>query len=106
MQLADWRMRPLPAEMVSYAMDDVRHLPDLYRKMKADLVSGGNANLNLVRSVHDASNDLAKFRYEKPAVNPDTSYVDSLSRSRANLNSRQVRKENWSLFGTPTLEQR
>ena len=72
-------------------MDDVRHLSELFHKMKADLLSKGNANLNLLRSVYDASNDLCKFRYEKPSINNQTSYLESLNRSRASLNSRQVR---------------
>ena len=90
-QLADWRIRPLGPEMLEYAMDDVRHLSELFHKMKADLLSKGNANLNLLRSVYDASNDLCKFRYEKPSINNQTSYLESLNRSRASLNSRQVR---------------
>ena len=97
-QLADWRIRPLGPEMLEYAMDDVRHLSELFHKMKADLLSKGNANLNLLRSVYDASNDLCKFRYEKPSINNQTSYLESLNRSRASLNSRQVNKYTWLIF--------
>ena len=89
-QLADWRIRPLSQEMLDYARCDTKYLIQLSRLMKRELVDKSNENLNLLRSVYDASNDLCKFRYEKPFHHPETSYLDSLVRSRANLNSRQA----------------
>jgi ribonuclease D len=34
---ADWRRRPLAPEWLSYAADDVRYLPELYRRQRAAL---------------------------------------------------------------------
>jgi len=36
-QRADWAQRPLPAEMLSYAAEDTRHLPALRDRLKAEL---------------------------------------------------------------------
>ena len=36
-QRADWAQRPLPAEMIAYAAEDTRHLPELRDLLKAEL---------------------------------------------------------------------
>jgi ribonuclease D len=36
-QRADWAQRPLPAEMLSYAAEDTRHLPELRDRLKQSL---------------------------------------------------------------------
>jgi exosome complex exonuclease RRP6 len=42
-QLADWRMRPLKEEMVTYARMDTRYLEYLYWRLRGQLVEmGGN----------------------------------------------------------------
>lgn len=38
---ADWRHRPLPPEWLSYATNDVRYLPELYRRQRAALEARG-----------------------------------------------------------------
>lgn len=38
---ADWRRRPLPAEWLAYAADDVRYLPALYQRQRAALAERG-----------------------------------------------------------------
>ncbi len=40
-RFTDWSVRPLSPEQVAYALDDVRHLPGLYRTMRARLESAG-----------------------------------------------------------------
>lgn len=37
MQYTDWSVRPLSDEQIEYALADVRYLPPLYQKLKADL---------------------------------------------------------------------
>ena len=71
-QLADWRIRPLPAEMVHYARQDTRYLIYVYTKMKNELISQGNANTNLLRAVLRQSNDICRKRFYKPQVGPDS----------------------------------
>lgn len=40
-QRLDWSRRPIPAEALEYAADDVRHLRPLYKLLRADLESRG-----------------------------------------------------------------
>ncbi len=39
--LSDWSVRPLSDEQLEYALDDVRHLLEIYRKQRDELTSGG-----------------------------------------------------------------
>lgn len=57
-QLADWRIRPLPQEMVNYARFDTHFLLFIYRMMKAELVEKSDASANLLRVVMDKSREL------------------------------------------------
>ena len=41
MQYTDWSARPLSAEQIEYAMDDVRYLPPIYRDLKEQLEARG-----------------------------------------------------------------
>lgn len=40
-QRADWAQRPLPSEMLSYAAEDTKHLPDLRDRLKGALEEAG-----------------------------------------------------------------
>jgi ribonuclease D len=40
-QRADWAQRPLPPELLAYAAEDTRHLPELRDRLKAALESAG-----------------------------------------------------------------
>jgi exosome complex exonuclease RRP6 len=61
-QLADWRIRPLPMEMVFYARQDTRYLVYLYNRLKNELISKGNAESNLLHACLHQSNDICKKR--------------------------------------------
>ena len=50
-QMADWRMRPLPQEMIKYARIDTHYMIKIYNELKAKLVDKSNENLNLLRLV-------------------------------------------------------
>lgn len=41
MQYTDWSLRPLSAEQIDYALADVRYLPPVFEKLRADLESRG-----------------------------------------------------------------
>lgn len=60
-QLADWRMRPLPAEMLSYARSDTHFLLYIYDKMRNRLVEEGK-----LEKVLTSSRDVSAQRYETP----------------------------------------
>ncbi|CAN0433253.1 unnamed protein product, partial [Ectocarpus sp. 8 AP-2014] len=64
-QLSDWRMRPLPADMLLYAQSDTHYLLYVYDRLRIDLErSGGDV---AVKAVLDASREICLRRYEKPA---------------------------------------
>lgn len=89
-QLADWRIRPLPKEMITYARMDTHYLIDIYHELKTSLIDQSNETLNLIQSVYNQSNDLAKERYQKPHFKPDQTYLDTLRKSHVTyFNARQ-----------------
>ncbi|RWS16344.1 exosome component 10-like protein [Dinothrombium tinctorium] len=88
-QLADWRMRPLPDEMVQYAREDTHYLLYVYDRMKNDLISKGNANNNLLRCAFDRSRQVCLKKYEKPLFS-ESSYLSLVKKSKTILNSRQL----------------
>lgn len=60
-QLADWRIRPLPSEMIDYARGDTHFLLDIARQLRSMLVRNGKLG-----SVLASSRKVAGLRYEMP----------------------------------------
>ncbi|XP_060536167.1 exosome component 10 [Cylas formicarius] len=71
-QLADWRLRPLPDELKSYAREDTHYLIYIYQKLKNELLDRANGQDNLLKSVIQMSTDLCKTRYLKPIFNEES----------------------------------
>eukprot|EP00796_Vickermania_ingenoplastis_P007336 gene7336-5170_t len=92
-QTADWRIRPLPAEMVHYARQDTHFLLYVYDRLKAMLLNAeSRASVgNLLLHVYSASKSLSLEQYEKPVLDPDHSYARSLDRSLGGLTAAQRR---------------
>eukprot|EP00095_Tigriopus_kingsejongensis_P003605 snap_masked-scaffold1570_size35393-processed-gene-0.9 protein:Tk03605 transcript:snap_masked-scaffold1570_size35393-processed-gene-0.9-mRNA-1 annotation:"exosome component 10" len=88
-QLADWRIRPLPEEMLSYARTDTRYLIYIYRMMKNELLDKGNDQQNLLRATLQDGASLGQKRFRKPFIN-EQSHLDFLLKSRSLFNSRQI----------------
>lgn len=44
-QLADWRIRPLPEVMLTYARQDTHYLLYVYDRLKNELLARGNGAL-------------------------------------------------------------
>jgi len=88
-QLADWRIRPLPKEMVFYARQDTRYLIYLYNRLKNELISKGNVESNLLHACLHQSNDICKKRFVKSNVLED-SHLKLVRNARANLNNKQL----------------
>lgn len=70
-QLADWRIRPLPEEMVKYAREDTHYLLYIYDRMKNDLATTASSSL---LTVFQKSNEICGRAYEKPAYDPEDSW--------------------------------
>eukprot|EP00727_Mastigamoeba_balamuthi_P002511 m51a1_g12257 putative exosome component 10 (939) ;mRNA; f:172070-175724 len=66
-QLADWRVRPIPAEMLKYAREDTHYLEFVYHKIKSELLHKGGKQL--LQTVLDRSRDLCLKVYEPPRFN-------------------------------------
>ncbi|KAI7883627.1 hypothetical protein K492DRAFT_205290 [Lichtheimia hyalospora FSU 10163] len=71
-QLADWRIRPLPEEMLKYARSDTHYLLYIYDCVRNELIGRSVANFNLLRAALQRSNALAATRYEKIVYDAET----------------------------------
>ncbi|RKP10165.1 ribonuclease H-like domain-containing protein [Thamnocephalis sphaerospora] len=65
-QLADWRIRPLPQEMLKYARSDTHYLLYIFDRMRNELLEKSNPETkNLLHATLDRSQETALKRYEK-----------------------------------------
>ncbi|KAJ1038342.1 hypothetical protein NDA10_004603 [Ustilago hordei] len=62
-QLADWRIRPLPKEMLYYARSDTHTLLYIYDNLRHELMESGG--LDAIREVFNRSKDVAMSTYAK-----------------------------------------
>ncbi|XP_069106057.1 exosome complex component 10-like [Argopecten irradians] len=88
-QLADWRIRPLPKELISYAREDTHYLLYLYDKMKNELIERGNEQKNLLTSVFNRSKDICAKVYKKHIFKEDD-YLELYHKSKKVFNSQQL----------------
>ncbi|CAO3629496.1 unnamed protein product [Cunninghamella echinulata] len=70
-QLADWRIRPLPEEMIKYARADTHYLLYIYDCLREELLAGSINNENLLRSVLQRSALTSANVYEKEAYDAE-----------------------------------
>lgn len=83
--MADWRIRPIPAEMLKYAREDTHYLLFIYDKMRKELLEKGIMSnpdnpRALLRAVMHKSGSLCLKVYEKPQVK-DYNYYMVISRN-------------------------
>lgn len=74
-QLADWRMRPLPKEMLYYARSDTHYLLYIYDKVRNELIDSSdrtNPETDLIQKAIDKSRDVSLYRHEHADFNPAT----------------------------------
>ncbi|XP_037075371.1 exosome component 10-like [Pollicipes pollicipes] len=88
-QLADWRIRPLPENMVRYAQEDTHYLLYIYDRMRNLLLEKGNEQKNLIRSVYTNSTLVCLKKYQKPVVRAD-SHVEMYRRSKKSFSNKQM----------------
>ncbi|SNX87735.1 related to RRP6 - Exonuclease component of the nuclear exosome [Melanopsichium pennsylvanicum] len=62
-QLADWRIRPLPKEMLYYARSDTHTLLYIYDNLRHELMEAGG--VDAIREVFHRSKDVAMATYAK-----------------------------------------
>nr|DAD47057.1 TPA_asm: hypothetical protein HUJ06_016994 [Nelumbo nucifera] len=91
-QNADWRLRPLPDEMIRYAREDTHFLLYIYDLMKARLfaLSADSENGDaLLLEVYKRGYDICLQLYEKELFT-DTSYLYIYGLQGANFNAQQL----------------
>uniref|UniRef100_A0A8D2NWA4 Exosome component 10 n=1 Tax=Zosterops lateralis melanops TaxID=1220523 RepID=A0A8D2NWA4_ZOSLA len=88
-QLADWRIRPLPEEMIRYARDDTHYLLYIYDRVRELLWERGKEQPTQLQVVWQRSRDICLKKYIKPLFT-DESYLDLYRRQKKHLDSQQL----------------
>ncbi|NXT80877.1 EXOSX protein, partial [Zapornia atra] len=88
-QLADWRIRPLPEEMIQYARDDTHYLLYIYDKVREALWENGNEQPTQLQVVWHRSRDICLKKYSKPLFT-DESYLELYRKQKKHLNIQQL----------------
>uniref|UniRef100_A0A8C9JRS2 Exosome complex component 10 n=1 Tax=Panthera tigris altaica TaxID=74533 RepID=A0A8C9JRS2_PANTA len=88
-QLADWRIRPLPEEMLNYARDDTHYLLYIYDKMRLELWERGNQQPVQLQVVWQRSRDICLKKFIKP-IFTDESYLELYRKQKKHLNTQQL----------------
>ncbi|KAH8243887.1 hypothetical protein KR032_011130, partial [Drosophila birchii] len=88
LQLADWRMRPLPQQLIDYARQDTHFLIYVYERMTNDLLQQ-QAEPGLLNTVYQLSTDVCKKRYSKPHIGPE-SHLDLVRKTKRSFDNRQL----------------
>ncbi|KJZ77592.1 hypothetical protein HIM_02769 [Hirsutella minnesotensis 3608] len=74
-QLADWRIRPIPKEMMYYARSDTHFLLYIYDCLRNELIAASNRSdpeTDYIGRVLQRSRDLALSRHEHPDYDEET----------------------------------
>ena len=70
-QLSDWRIRPLPNDMIHYAILDTYYLITIYEYIKYDLYQEcGDQAVQAMINVLDICKDVSLIRYCPPPFDP------------------------------------
>ncbi|GFO01410.1 exosome component 10 [Plakobranchus ocellatus] len=88
-QLADWRIRPLPQELINYAREDTHFLLYIYDMMRNQLLDRSNATGNLLLSVYERSKAVAAKVFQKP-IFTDQDYLELYKKSKKVFNNQQL----------------
>ncbi|XP_034552042.1 exosome component 10 [Notolabrus celidotus] len=88
-QLADWRIRPLPEEMVQYARTDTHYLLYIYDRVRAQLLDFNHGQPGLLQSVWSKSKDISLKKYVKP-IYTEESYLELQRKQKRSFNTQQL----------------
>ncbi|KAH8359924.1 hypothetical protein KR093_009575, partial [Drosophila rubida] len=90
LQLADWRMRPLPQQLIDYARQDTHYLIYVFERMTNDLLQADQGQpQQSLRMVYQMSTEVCKKRYTKPHIGPD-SHLDLVRKTKRSFDNRQL----------------
>uniref|UniRef100_A0A3B4TS64 Exosome complex component 10 n=1 Tax=Seriola dumerili TaxID=41447 RepID=A0A3B4TS64_SERDU len=88
-QLADWRIRPLPDEMVQYARTDTHYLLYIYDSVRAQLLDFNHGQTGLLQCVWNKSKDISLKKYLKP-IYTEESYLELQRKQKKSFNTQQL----------------
>jgi exosome complex exonuclease RRP6 len=88
-QLADWRIRPLPDELMKYAREDTHYLLYIKDILNNALIDAANGHTNILKAVYTNSTDICKQTYKKP-IWTENSYMSMYRKSQKMFNNRQL----------------
>ncbi|XP_063001211.1 exosome complex component 10 [Elgaria multicarinata webbii] len=88
-QLADWRIRPLPEEMLNYARDDTHYLLYIYDRVREELWERANGQPAQLQVVWQRSKTICSKKYVKPIFTED-SYLELYRKQKKHLNTQQL----------------
>ncbi|MED6247737.1 Exosome component 10 [Ataeniobius toweri] len=88
-QLADWRIRPLPDEMIDYARADTHYLLYIYDSMRVQLLESNHGQPGLLQSVWNKSKDISLKKYVKP-IYTEESYLELQRKQKRSFNTQQL----------------
>ncbi|XP_059189990.1 exosome component 10 [Centropristis striata] len=88
-QLADWRVRPLPDEMMQYAQADTHYLLYIYDRVRAQLMDFNHGQPGLLQCVWTKSNSIAQKKYVKP-IYTEESYLELQRKQKRSFNTQQL----------------
>ncbi|PWA30886.1 hypothetical protein CCH79_00010646, partial [Gambusia affinis] len=88
-QLADWRIRPLPEEMIEYARADTHYLLYIYDCVRAQLLESNHGQPGLLQCVWNKSKDVSLKKYVKP-IFTEESYLELQRKQKRSFNTQQL----------------
>ncbi|KAF5295448.1 hypothetical protein FQA39_LY13109 [Lamprigera yunnana] len=88
-QLADWRIRPLPEELKTYARMDTHYLIYVYHMLRNKLLQKANGSDNILKSVIYQSTEICKKRYIKPKLTEE-SYLNFYKKCKRLFDNKQM----------------
>ncbi|XP_074590061.1 protein RRP6-like 2 isoform X2 [Curcuma longa] len=88
-QNADWRLRPIPDEMLKYAREDTHYLFFIYDQMKRRLLAESSDGNDLLLEVYKRSAEICMQLYEKELYT-DASFLNIYGLSYIDLNAEQL----------------
>ncbi|CBY37160.1 unnamed protein product, partial [Oikopleura dioica] len=87
-QLADWRMRPIPPNMLRYARQDTHYLLYVYDRLRADLEK---LEFGATREIFRLSREFSLSKYEKPIFGESDYKKLYESKNRKKFNNQQLK---------------
>ncbi|XP_061592397.1 exosome component 10 [Cololabis saira] len=88
-QLADWRIRPLPEEMVQYARTDTHYLLYIYDCVRVQLLDVNHGQHGLIQRVWNKSREISLKKYVKP-IFTEESYLQLQRKQKKSFNTQQL----------------